>query len=77
MKFPRQHWSVRRLRPDIGFGAFISYSGQEDRALITKLQNGIEKLAKRWYRPPVMKVFVDKTSIAAGTSSQSVYASGA
>jgi WD40 repeat protein len=57
----------RRLRPDIGFGAFISYSGPADRALISKLQNGIEKLAKRWYRPPVMKVFVDKTSIAAGT----------
>jgi WD40 repeat protein len=58
---------MRRIRPDIGFGAFISYSGQEDRALITKLQNGIEKLAKRWYRPPITKVFVDKTSIAAGT----------
>jgi hypothetical protein len=55
------------LRPDIGFGAFISYSGPADRALISKLQNGIEKLAKRWYRAPVMKVFVDKTSIAAGT----------
>ncbi|WP_026306719.1 toll/interleukin-1 receptor domain-containing protein [Smaragdicoccus niigatensis] len=55
----------RRL-PSIGFGAFISYSGERDRALIAKLQNGIEKLAKRWYRPPVMKVFVDKTSIGAG-----------
>ena len=60
-------WPGRRMRTDIGFGAFISYSGQEDRALIAKLQNGIEKLAKRWYRPPVMKVFVDKTSISAGT----------
>lgn len=67
MKLSRPRWPVRRLRPDIGFGAFISYSGQEDRALITKLQNGIEKLAKRWYRPPITKVFVDKTSIAAGT----------
>jgi WD40 repeat protein len=56
-----------RLRPDIGFGAFISYSGPADRELISKLQNGIEKLAKRWYRPPVIRVFVDKTSIAAGT----------
>ena len=55
------------MRTDIGFGAFISYSGHEDRALISKLQNGIEKLAKKWYEPPVMKVFVDKTSIAAGT----------
>ena len=26
----------------------------------------VEKLAKKWYRPPVVKVFVDKTSIAAG-----------
>jgi WD40 repeat protein len=67
VKLPRPRWTMRRLRPDIGFGAFISYSGQEDRALITKLQNGIEKLAKRWYRPPITKVFVDKTSIAAGT----------
>jgi hypothetical protein len=25
------------------------------------LQNGIEKLAKRWYRPLVMKGFVDKS----------------
>ena len=57
----------RRLRPDIGFGAFVSYSGAADRELISRLQRGIEKLAKRWYRPPVMKVFVDKTSLGAGT----------
>jgi hypothetical protein len=57
----------RRLRPDIGFGAFVSYSGAADRDLISRLQRGIEKLAKRWYRPPVMKVFVDKTSLGAGT----------
>lgn len=55
------------MRSDIGFGAFISYSGPQDRELISKIQNGIEKLAKKWYRPPVVKVFVDKTSIAAGT----------
>jgi WD40 repeat protein len=69
MRFPSPsaRWlRTRRPRGDIGFGAFISYSGQRDRELITKLQNGIEKLAKKWYRPPVMKVFVDKTSIAAG-----------
>ena len=60
-------WPFRRLRSDIGFGAFISYSGPQDRELISKIQNGIEKLAKKWYRPPVVKVFVDKTSIAAGT----------
>ena len=65
---PRMGWLPSGwLRPDIGFGAFISYSGPADRELISKLQNGIEKLAKRWYRPAVMKVFVDKTSIAAGT----------
>jgi WD40 repeat protein len=57
----------RRLRPDIGFGAFVSYSGPADRELISRLQRGIEKLANRWYRPPVMKVFVDKTSLGAGT----------
>ena len=70
MRLPRPRMgrlSSGRLRPDIGFGAFISYSGPADRELISKLQNGIEKLAKRWYRPAVMKVFVDKTSIAAGT----------
>ena len=50
MRGGRLPW--RRLRPDIGFGAFISYSGQADADLIAVLQNGIEKLAKRWYRPP-------------------------
>jgi WD40 repeat protein len=60
-------WRLRRARADIGFGAFVSYSGQQDRELISKLQNGIEKFAKPWYLPPSVKVFVDKTSIAAGT----------
>jgi len=35
----------------MGFGAFISYSGAADRELISRLQRGIDKLAKRWYRP--------------------------
>ncbi|MDT5011023.1 MAG: hypothetical protein QOH57_2640, partial [Mycobacterium sp.] len=52
---------------DAGFGAFISYSGQTDRSLIDRMQNRIEKLAKPWYRRPVVKVFVDKTSLGAGS----------
>jgi hypothetical protein len=68
IRHPRAGWlPFRRVRPDIGFGAFISYSGRQDRELISRLQRGIEKLATKWYLPPVAKVFVDKTSIAAGT----------
>jgi hypothetical protein len=50
-----------------GFDAFISYSGADDRVIASQLQNRIEKVAKKWYRPPVVRVFFDKTSIAAGT----------
>jgi TIR domain len=50
-----------------GFDAFISYSGADDRVIVSQLHNRIEKIAKKWYRPPMVRVFFDKASIAAGT----------
>ena len=57
---------IRRRSSDFGYGAFISYSGGRDRDLIPQIQRGVEKLATRWYRPPSVRVFLDKTSISAG-----------
>ena len=52
---------------DAGFGAFISYSGEANRHVVDRLQNRIERLAKPWYRTPIVKVFVDQTSLGAGS----------
>lgn len=58
----------RRRPSDFGYSAFISYSGDRDRELIPQIQSGVEKLARPWYRPPVVRIFLDKTSISAGST---------
>src|SRR3954466_7730501 len=42
---------------DASFGAFVSYSGEANRHVVDRLQNRIERLAKPWYRSPIVKVF--------------------
>ena len=63
---PNLRRAFERRASDLGYGAFISYSGERDRALIPRIQRGVEKLAKRWYQLPPIRIFVDKTSISAG-----------
>lgn len=67
-----RHLPKRQPRSDqepinAGFDAFISYSGADDRVIVSQLQNRIENVAKKWYRAPMVRVFFDKASIAAGT----------
>ncbi|WP_063052248.1 TIR domain-containing protein [Nocardia arthritidis] len=56
----------RTTRADTGYGAFLSYSGDRDRALLPAVQNAIEKLPRPWYRPPRMRIFLDYSGISIG-----------
>jgi WD40 repeat protein len=47
------------------YDAFISYSHALDGELAPALQRGLHQLAKRWYRIRALRVFRDKTSLAA------------
>ncbi|KAA8889195.1 TIR domain-containing protein [Nocardia colli] len=55
-----------KLRPDLGYGAFLSYSGDRDRALLPKLQKAMETLPRRWYRPPITRTFLDYSGVSIG-----------
>lgn len=61
----RQPDSVERLAAPPRYDAFISYSWAADGLLSPALQDGLQKLAKQWYRPPAIRIFRDKTSLAA------------
>ncbi|MEU5762097.1 TIR domain-containing protein [Nocardia sp. NPDC047648] len=56
----------RTVRADTGYGAFISYSSDRDRAVLPLVQNAIEKLPRPWYRFPRMRIFLDYSGISIG-----------
>ncbi|QIS21379.1 TIR domain-containing protein [Nocardia terpenica] len=62
----RSRLRVRRLRAELGYGAFLSYSGDRDRQLLPRLQRAIEKQARPWYRAPRLRVFLDYSGIPIG-----------
>ncbi|WTP63512.1 TIR domain-containing protein [Streptomyces phaeochromogenes] len=47
------------------YRAFISYSHAADGQLAPRLQRGLHRLAKPWYRSPSFRVFRDSTSLTA------------
>lgn len=56
----------RTTRADTGYGAFLSYSGDRDRAVLPLVQNAIEKLPRPWYRFPRMRIFLDYSGVSIG-----------
>jgi len=48
-----------------GYDAFISYSHALDRPIATKLQTGLHRFAKPWYRLRALRVFRDESSLSA------------
>ncbi|WP_157115090.1 TIR domain-containing protein [Nocardia niwae] len=56
----------RTTRADTGYGAFLSYSGDRDRAVLPLVQNAIEKLPRPWYRFPHMRIFLDYSGVSIG-----------
>jgi hypothetical protein len=49
----------------MGYHAFISYSHAADGMLAPAIQSGLQRLAKPWFRLPIIKVFRDQTSLSA------------
>ena len=47
------------------YDAFLSYSHAVDARLAPALQRGLHRLAKRWYQPRALRVFRDRTDLAA------------
>ncbi|MEU2121952.1 TIR domain-containing protein [Nocardia niwae] len=47
------------------YNAFISYSHDRDRMVATAVQQGLHRLARRWYRLRALRVFRDDTNLAA------------
>lgn len=47
------------------YDAFFSYSHAEDRGIARRLQVGVEKFAKPWYRIRSQRVFLDTNSLSA------------
>ncbi|MFI9636982.1 TIR domain-containing protein [Nocardia sp. NPDC051929] len=47
------------------YNAFISYSHGEDRVVATAVQQGLHRLARRWYTLRALRVFRDDTSLPA------------
>ena len=48
----------------MAYDAFISYSHTADGELAPALQSGLQKLAKPWYRPRALRVFLDETVLS-------------
>ncbi len=48
----------------MAYDAFISYSHAADGRLAPALQNGLQRLAKPWYRVRALRVFRDETGLA-------------
>jgi WD40 repeat protein len=51
--------------PDLRYQAFVSYSHQSDARLASSLCSSLSQFAKPWYRLRTMRVFQDKSSLAA------------
>jgi hypothetical protein len=49
---------------DSGYDASISYSHQHDRILGPRLQSGLQRLAKPWYRGRALRIFRDTADLA-------------
>lgn len=56
----------RRIRTELGYGAFLSYSGDRDRRWLPHLQRAIEKQSRPWYKPPRIRVFLDDSGVSIG-----------
>ena len=50
---------------DLRYKAFVSYSHGSDARLAASLQSSLSRFAKPWYRLRTMRIFLDKTSLAA------------
>lgn len=50
---------------ELRYRAFVSYSHASDARLATSLQQSLGQFAKPWYRLRSMRIFLDKTSLAA------------
>ncbi len=48
------------------YKAFISYCRQEDRAVASRIQHGVERYASKWYRIKAFRIFLDKRSLTPG-----------
>ncbi|MET8765751.1 TIR domain-containing protein [Streptomyces sp. NPDC004658] len=55
-----------RVRAEIGYGVFLSYSGDRDRQWLPRLQRVIEKQSRPWYKPPRIRVFLDYSGVSIG-----------
>jgi hypothetical protein len=51
-----------RAKPD-RYGAFISYSHQQDRVLAKALHSELQRFARPWYRPRALRIFRDETNL--------------
>ncbi|MGW6153696.1 TIR domain-containing protein [Streptomyces sp. NPDC055144] len=56
----------RRIRTELGYGAFLSYSGDRDRQWLPHLQRAIERQSRPWYKPPRIRVFLDDSGVSIG-----------
>lgn len=56
----------RPVRTELGYGVFLSYSGDRDRQWLPLLQRAIEKQSRPWYRPPRIRVFLDYSGVSIG-----------
>ncbi|MEU0228715.1 TIR domain-containing protein [Streptomyces sp. NPDC006284] len=54
------------VRAELGYGVFLSYSGERDRRWLPRLRHEIEKQSRPWYKPPRIRVFLDKTGVSIG-----------
>ncbi len=54
------------VRTELGYGVFLSYSGERDRRWLPHLRHVIEKQSRPWYKPPRIRVFLDKTGVSIG-----------
>jgi WD40 repeat protein len=54
------------LRTELAYGVFLSYSGERDRRWLPRLRHVIEKQSRPWYKPPRIRVFLDKTGVSIG-----------
>ncbi|MGX9884488.1 toll/interleukin-1 receptor domain-containing protein [Streptomyces sp. NPDC002276] len=67
--FPRLRSRIarhRRIRTELGYGVFLSYSGDRDRRWLPHLQRVIEKQSRPWYKPPRIRVFLDESGVSIG-----------
>ncbi|WP_187285034.1 toll/interleukin-1 receptor domain-containing protein [Streptomyces sp. OR43] len=54
------------VRTELGYGVFLSYSGGRDRSWLPRLRQVIEKQSRPWYKPPRIRVFLDRTGVSIG-----------